>query len=144
MNDRLNLHEDFLLGNKLLDAQHQKLLKLSQQAYDCALEASDATPQRFNDLLADISNCSQEHFYTEEEFMKKHGYAGIDNHVLKHDEFEDMLTPFLALRSQDKDAIRQMATQLLAWVTNHLREEDAHFRVWERARQEALRGQRAD
>ena len=127
---RAVLGADQVLGIKLLDGQHQKLLRLCDMAHECALGASEYNGARFRDIVKDVSVWSSEHFYAEEEFMKKHSYAGLERHAAKHTEFEEALAAFLTRASDGgSDATdRAFAVFLRDWFTTHIQEEDQHFK----------------
>ena len=116
------------LGIKLLDSQHQKLLKLCDLVLESVRDENEYSEARFRQLLNDIASLAGEHFYAEEEFMRKHRYASLERHADLHGAFEERLMAHLSVAACGLETDRDFADYLNGWFHAHLAEEDQHFK----------------
>lgn len=128
MTDCSSVLERASIGNKTLDVQHQKMLKLCQMAHDVACGAFDIRRERYFDILNDLSEIAGEHFYTEEEYMKRHAYVGLDRHAAEHVAFEEALSAFIIKPEKTDSELMDFSVYLLEWLTSHIEREDVEYK----------------
>ena len=125
---RSGLGAEQVFGIKLLDGQHQKILKLCGMLCECVRIETEYDAARFHQLLRDFTALAGEHFYAEEEFMRKRGYASLETHINLHSAFEETLSAYFADGNSSLEGDRRFATEVSNWVHAHLEEEDMHFK----------------
>lgn len=125
---RTELGSAQVFGIKLLDGQHQKILKLCDLLCECVRNEQEYDGAHFHQVLRDFTTLAGEHFYAEEEFMRKHGYASLEGHVNLHSAFEEKLSAYLTAGYVGLEKDRSFATEVSTWVHTHLAEEDMHFK----------------
>ena len=77
--------DDFLIGIDEIDSQHKRFFDASHRLYDSILncEGENAVEESVQ-FLRDYAD---EHFQTEEAFMQKHHFPGLDEHQGLHTRF---------------------------------------------------------
>jgi hemerythrin len=76
----------FDTGIKKIDKQHRKIAEILNTLYSLK-DGSD--PKKINRVFDDLQNYIIEHFKMEEEYMKTHGYSGLEQQIQEHGAFID-------------------------------------------------------
>ncbi|MEW6507027.1 MAG: bacteriohemerythrin [Bacteroidota bacterium] len=105
-----------------IDNQHQSMLKIinriharitQSKSYDCLKE--------FSDLLREVEN----HFETEERYMKENRFPGYYSHKLEHDRFfNQMVNIFEKMNSGSFSITEDQLNSFKRWFYNHLELSD--------------------
>jgi hemerythrin-like metal-binding protein len=105
-----------------IDNQHQSMLKIinrihslitQNKSYDCL--------QEFSDLLREVEN----HFETEERYMKENQFPGYYSHKLEHDRFfNQMVNNFEKMNSGSISITEDQLDSFKRWFYNHLELSD--------------------
>lgn len=120
--------QKFTIGNPILDAQHQKLLALCQQASKLLQDDSPANTESFHILLNDLAIYAREHFAAEEEQLRQTNPALLDSHLTEHIAYESQLTDLLisaSLGILDKSKLHHFLTE---WWSSHVLQSDMLLR----------------
>jgi hemerythrin len=117
-----------------MDAEHKKLVSLVNALNDAmkAGKAKDEMDKIFNEL----ARYTQSHFASEERYMQRVGYPGLDKQKAEHKALLQQVTAFKA----DYDAGKAMVTVKLMgflrdWVRNHIQKSDKEYGVWAKQKQ---------
>ena len=107
------------VGIAEIDLQHRRLVEILNRI-DAALDAgADAATLR--DLLDVLIQFTEFHFFTEEHYMRRHGFPDEATHREGHHHLVDQL---LALRAElantGKNATRSTIGFLAGWLLDHI------------------------
>ncbi|WP_243545509.1 bacteriohemerythrin [Pseudodesulfovibrio tunisiensis] len=113
--------DDLSIGVDTIDAQHQKLIDMVNDAYDAVFSGGD--PDAAFDLIERMKAYALEHFAAEERMMEECGYPETGEHKQRHLQF--LQEVFLFNRDKYKrDQLLEIFTFLSSWFKEHIRRED--------------------
>jgi len=115
--------ETMSVGVEELDAQHQKLIDLINEAY-AAIQKHDE--HVMTDLIAKMRDYANLHFSTEEGYLKKYNYPNFEEHKLHHVKFNTDVDEFQK-KLYEKTNLSQIFLFLSRWLTKHIMEEDKQY-----------------
>jgi len=125
----LEWRNEYSVGDRLIDAQHKKLLQLCTDAEALIGQPlTDDTKGRFHSLLNEISAYAQVHFATEEGLLKRLGYADLKGQEDSHKAYIETMSDlnFQATRGDmDAGAIYRF---LSAWWLDHILVGDMQYK----------------
>ncbi|MEW8506608.1 MAG: bacteriohemerythrin [Candidatus Thiodiazotropha sp.] len=115
-------------GVEVIDAQHQNLLNMVNDAYKSLTETSNKVT--FQRITKELLSYAIYHFETEESLMKEYGYikerpeeAGI--HIKEHRDFSaKVVAARKTMTSGDQREIVPMLEFLQSWITSHTQNVD--------------------
>ncbi|MGN7612490.1 bacteriohemerythrin [Magnetococcales bacterium HHB-1] len=82
-------------------------------------------------LFKRLDKYTKVHFKAEEDLMREYGYPHYDKHCQQHQKLIQSLAELkVHVTKRDADAIAQIKTFLLDWLTNHINHEDAQYSVF--------------
>ena len=126
----------FAIGNALIDAEHQTLIRLYMVLHD-AIFAGTTGMELWEHLFA-LTTHTEQHFLHEEGAMRDMGYPGLVRHTEVH---KYLLRELADITLAHGDNIEQVSTKTLdylnEWLLNHILGEDLLFGTW--VRQQGLR-----
>lgn len=108
------------VGNRILDAQHRKLLQLCRVAESCLAGDRRGAVGRFRDALHDLALYANEHFRIEEQILMEAGFPFLEALKREHLAYRAMLAELFAEADRDLDSSRLKAA-LSDWWREHLR-----------------------
>jgi len=111
------------VGVDELDAQHQKLIALINEAYE-AIQKHDE--HQITDLITKMRNYANKHFKTEEGYMKEYKYPNFEEHKFHHVKFNNDVDTFQK-KQFEKTNLSQIFVFLSRWLTTHIMEEDKKY-----------------
>jgi diguanylate cyclase (GGDEF)-like protein/hemerythrin-like metal-binding protein len=113
---------DMKLGIAILDAQHNVMENLIKGIVE-ALNEGDRSFKLHKriDLLYDLT---QIHFQTEEDLMRKHGVAGLDEHHAEHLRRLARLRTFFSNLNLSKQELETLTLEIKEWMHGHIRGQD--------------------
>ncbi len=127
------ISEDYRTGLEQIDAEHLRLLDLTDQARklfedeNMLFKCAD-----IRKILAGLQTYTAEHFAHEEAYMESIGYGGLELQKKQHRMFEQKLDEFtervsrLSLGTQD-DMIHDLFEYLQQWLHDHIKKEDMKY-----------------
>ena len=74
---------DYLIGEEKIDAEHQKLFKIANEAFKIG-EQENTNKEEVKKILTNLASYIQEHFQYEEEYMKQINYPQVQKHCDIH------------------------------------------------------------
>lgn len=125
----------YSIGIDDIDAQHKGFFVASHKLYEKILErsANDAVIE----ALTFMRDYAQSHFQTEEAFMRKHEYPGLDEHLRLHAQFMDTLARLetdLSNFGPDEDLANRALDITQDWLINHIADEDVLYALHVKSR----------
>jgi hemerythrin len=120
--------ENFSVGVRELDQQHQLLIKLLNR-----LIATQGTintrSETISDVLLAMTRYAQVHFKTEERLMEAYGYPGLEEQKKKHRDFRKTTVGFSTATTFGIDQVPEdLLTYLTNWLVHHILEDDMAYR----------------
>lgn len=111
-------HDHYKTGDATVDAQHQHLFELA----NLIVETNDS--QETTRLLMLFYQHLREHFHSEENLMKQHGYPDYPNHVKSHNEMLDRLNEISEIIQSRQWQLSEIQIFVSRWVLVHILEKD--------------------
>ena len=124
--NKIEWSEEFSVGISEIDNQHQQLITILNDL----IEARNLE-KNFNEISAIISKMVDYigyHFGTEEKYMVRFQYAGLQSHRDEHRTFIQKVLDFRKQLSLENPTIHQdMLTFLQDWIRIHICETDKKY-----------------
>lgn len=127
MNDTYNWASEYSVGNRTLDAQHQKLLQICKQVSTYRCDGSKSSISAFHLILNDLALYASQHFDFEEEILRRTGYTKLDEQKDDHDTYREHLVHFLYDASAGKVDNKALEDFLGKWWVNHILLSDMQY-----------------
>ena len=121
--DLMQWNETMSVGVDEIDAQHQQLIRLINEAYE-AMQMLDE--QRMTNLIDKMQDYAVAHFSTEEEYMKKYGFPELESHKFQHVKFNDTVRDFRE-KLDSKTNLSKIFVFLSRWLASHIMETDMQY-----------------
>ncbi len=116
--------DTMLLGNKLMDQEHEVLISCINLLQESVKEEHDS--KEVNEILTGLVDYAKTHFFVEEELMRAYDYSDAAAHKTEHDSFRkkiDMLTHHF---EQGNGLIEDRLLDFLkGWLIEHILKTDA-------------------
>lgn len=127
---RIEWTEELSVGHELLDKQHKLLIGHYNQLHESLLNDSpEETGHTKKRVLAAMVAYALEHFETEESYMERLGYAGLEEHRLTHQGFRDKIFSLNRDVQEDRVVLSTSVIKILRnWITDHIAGEDQDYR----------------
>jgi hemerythrin len=120
--------ENFSVGVRELDQQHQQLIKLLNRLISAQGTISTHS-ETISDILMEMTRYAQTHFKAEERLMKAYGYPGLEEQKKQHRNFRRKTVDFSTATTLGIDQIPEALLEYLAdWLTHHILEDDMAYR----------------
>ena len=118
--------EEYSVGVKELDAQHQKLVAILDELNSALLKAKGA--EISGPIIDRLAAYAKEHFATEERLFKKYNYPEERQHKAEHNSFLTQLNKF---RKEYDRGNKLVAVDLMQfvkkWFVDHLQTTDYRY-----------------
>jgi hemerythrin len=116
----------YSVGNKELDAQHQKLIEMINHLHD-AMKAGRGSTE-LSAIFIDMANYTQSHFSAEERILSANTYPSLGKQKIEHNAFTKKLLEYQEQYRQGKMAMSiEVLNFLKDWLTNHILVEDMKY-----------------
>jgi len=112
---------DFVLGDKIIDEQHEELIDGINKLYEARLSLSNV---EIRSIIETIIVNSKVHFDQEEKEMKSIGYPKIKEHLAEHTELLKDVGEFIARFDLGEDVAAEFQAFLFDWIAAHIRTSD--------------------
>ena len=122
---RYILDESFLTGCDLIDKQHGQLF----DAINALIEACEQKKEN-KELIKSLDFLNRytiNHFFDEEQFLKKFGYSDFYNHHQYHETFTKKIRDFskqYAKEGSSDDMIEKIKKLIGSWLVDHIKGQD--------------------
>lgn len=107
------------VGIKAIDEDHKKLLGLINNLQTAAHYNTGEAFER--QALEELVNYTKFHFQREEDLMREHGYADLDNHKAQHEAMIAEVGRVLEAYEEDRErTIENLCQYLKRWLIKHI------------------------
>jgi hemerythrin family protein len=125
---KIDWDDSYLLGIQEIDLQHKKLILIANELYDIATRDDQNYKILMPKVIKKLSDYTEYHFTAEENFMKRYGYAGSENHKAQHDGFvKEIRNQITKLSSGTKKDFLEFYNYISRWILEHIAKSD---QVW--------------
>ena len=124
---RVDFTQDLLTGIKAVDADHHMLFDIGNALHD--IIDSGAEPAHVASALGALIRYIDEHFGREERLMESAHYAGLVDHMKRHQQVVRAIHRVLHRYQAAPEAVDLPALQAYfnTWLCDHIREADMAF-----------------
>lgn len=113
----------FNTGVALMDKQHQRLVDLINQLFECMKNGGDR--MLLASVVDELVSYTVTHFRAEEDVMKKHNFPDFDRHRQIHQNFIDQVSIYAdKLKSGERLPPADVYNFLKDWLVSHIEKED--------------------
>ena len=120
--------EDMSVGEKTIDAQHQRLLAQVNTLIDAMFFGKMSA--EVTEALSFFETYINEHLAYEEAYMQERGFSDLEEHKRKHEVFRDKYKNFKSKMASDAipdAALIEMEGFLGQWWVDHIGHEDRKY-----------------
>ena len=139
----LKLTEDLIIGNEIIDADHQGLIDIINRFLDevkvCEF-VGDTISNKYNEImhntLKDLVNYTRGHFEREEQIQRECMYEYHDMHKNEHRalvaQVEEMARDYFVRKTKKIDikALNELNEFMKFWLVNHIQKFDTNLKSW--------------
>jgi hemerythrin-like metal-binding protein len=120
--------EKFSVGVRVLDQQHQQLIKLLNRLISATGTISTHS-ETVSDILTEMTRYAQVHFKAEERLMEAYGFPGLEEQKIQHRDFRKKTVDFCTATTIGVEQIPEALLEYLVdWLTHHILEDDIAYR----------------
>jgi hemerythrin-like metal-binding protein/PAS domain S-box-containing protein/putative nucleotidyltransferase with HDIG domain len=120
--------ENFSVGVRELDKQHQKLIKLLNRLISMQ-GSKEAHSEAVSDILLDMTTYTQVHFTAEERLMEAYDFPGLKEHIKQHSDFRKKITDLSTATTIGAEQIPGALLEFISdWLTHHILIDDMAYR----------------
>ncbi len=115
----------YLIGIADIDRQHQGFFTASHRLYEDILDREGKNA--VTEAIAFMRDYAEQHFQTEEAFMRKHDYPALKEHLRQHAAFFrrlDELENDLMIFGPSQDLADRALDITQDWLIDHIADED--------------------
>ncbi len=120
--DAIVWKDDYLVGVREIDRQHQDLVKLINRLL--IIHRTGDAPPLVKRLLMEIVKFAEYHFISEENIMIITRFPGLDDQIAEHDRIIADLQRRIARYLEGGETVDGLLTYLVTWFVSHTVKED--------------------
>jgi hemerythrin len=121
----LEWNDDLSVDVREIDEQHKRLIAMINSFYE---SVSADHRQALEMLLRDLVDYSHYHFSTEEGYMDRFGFEGIEEHKKEHRIFMVKARDMFERHKKGRLVVSVEATNFLKdWILSHIRRSDQRY-----------------
>ena len=118
--------DEYSVGIQKIDDQHKKLVEIINDFYTAFTE--NKTKEKMGDILNLLTDYTQYHFTTEEQYFIDSGYQETKEHVEEHEKFTKTVVGFVKDYQAGSSAVTyKLMSFLRNWLQNHILKEDKKY-----------------
>lgn len=125
--DAIVWKDDYLVGVREIDRQHQDLVKLINRLL--IIHRTGDAPSLVKRLLMEIVKFAEYHFISEENIMIITRYPGFEQQRAEHDRIIGELQARTAAYLEGQESVDGLLTYLVTWFVGHTVHEDKRIGV---------------
>ena len=120
---------EFKLGIEMVDSEHIKLVDMLNEVYALLNDGKrDEARQYFTETLSSYVN---EHFASEEKFLKSINYPQLDEHIKIHENYKKTFQELVPqIQSFDELAFRKAVNDAFTWIITHIGKTDKKYATY--------------
>ena len=115
----------FATGIPLVDAQHQSLFQAVNRLAESFREGNTAA--QVKESLDFLVGYTQEHFQTEERFMREMDYPGLAEHMGEHARLMEQVHDLQMNHAEGRPVTLDVAIFLADWLRDHIHGSDLAY-----------------
>jgi hemerythrin-like metal-binding protein len=120
-------NNDYCIGIPEIDSQHCKIIDQINYLID-NLNSEDKAYLN-GKLLMNLDKYSKEHFFTEEEFLRKINYPNLEDHLKLHKTFKmNTVKSAISVLKGNEHVPEETIKFLKKWWSNHILKADMEFK----------------
>jgi hemerythrin len=113
--------ERYAIGIPLIDAQHQELIRMTNELYKACLEEGDAGARLFKATIKAAVDYVKFHFSAEEKLLENVDYPQIAVHKKQHEEFAIKILEEVTNFEEGKKFVPNAFVRFLRdWILSHI------------------------
>ena len=121
--------ERFSVGDAMMDTQHMQWIGYINELYDAIREGKGDEEQ--TEILDNIIIYTQYHFASEERFLKRIDYPGLEAHHEIHQRMAERARSLQKdIRVGRGDLCLDLITLLRTWLVDHIMDEDKKYAAY--------------
>ena len=127
--------DDYLIGIDEIDEQHKGFFGAAHRLYDYILNCEGE--KAVEETVEFLKDYAAKHFETEEAFMAKHEYPGLEEHKRLHAQFFeglDSLTEDLKVFGPSQHLADRALEIAQDWLIEHIAEADRQYATYVKGR----------
>ena len=119
MNTQIEWQDEYSVGVKELDEQHQNILSIINTLL--VDQGDDYDDNKLSEAISSMIHYAYVHFATEEQYLAQANFPYIKQHVLEHVDFI-MKTLELSFKAREgaKDGRQELLKYLKGWFSSHV------------------------
>jgi hemerythrin len=118
--------EKYSVSNVIIDDQHKRLLDILFRLERLVNHRKGAS--ELVRLLEEMSEYAQDHFRSEEDYMQRIGYPGLDRHRELHSRYGLQVLQFTVQHMEEaQENPREVLNFLTHWWTDHILKVDMDY-----------------
>ncbi len=115
--------DSYNTGIKLMDQQHQRLVELINQLFQCMKNGGDR--MALSSVVDELVNYTVTHFRAEEDIMRKNNYPDLEAHMQIHKNFVEKVGVYAEkLKSGERLPPTDIYNFLKDWLISHIEKQD--------------------
>jgi hemerythrin len=120
--------EDFSVGVKEIDQQHQKMIEILNNLYNL-VSANDFSDQKIGEILKELVDYADYHFSTEEKYFKQFEYEKTVEHIQIHDDYRKRVAEMKEQyeSGQHNNILSDLSVFLNSWWIWHINNTDKDY-----------------
>lgn len=120
-------NDDYLIGIEEIDSQHRRIIDQINYLIDNLNSKDKASISHW--IIANLDKYSEEHFSTEEHYLRKINYPDLDNHLKLHQAFKlKTVKSSVKVMKGQEDVSEETISFLKSWWTDHILKADMEFK----------------
>jgi len=135
----LKWNDNYLIGNKEVDAEHKHLFDIAHKAL-IVVEPSKRKA-KIKEMVQELYMYTKTHFTNEEAFMRSIGYPQLKEHVKIHKHVIGLMNEFI-LKLPQMNMIefeKELAFFIQTLIVQHIVTEDKKITTWQHEQKERLK-----
>ncbi|HTW96237.1 MAG TPA: bacteriohemerythrin [Candidatus Methylomirabilis sp.] len=120
--------ENFSVGVKIIDKQHQRMIAILNRVYGMVESASNNI-EEINQILKEMTDYADFHFSTEEEYFLEFDYDKTAMHTQLHNDYRERVAEFKKRFAAElsNDILIDLSEFLDGWWIWHIKNTDKEY-----------------
>jgi hemerythrin len=125
--EKIVWNKDFCTGIPEIDSQHHKIIDQINYLIDNLNIKDKASINQW--IIANLDKYSEEHFSTEEDYLRKINYPNLKNHIKLQQSYKmKTVQSALKIMKSQEDVPEETIQFLKNWWTNHILNIDMEYK----------------
>lgn len=118
--------ERYSVNIEVIDEQHKKIIDVLGKLFDEM--GKKKSPEVLKEILGQMVRYAEEHFASEEIFMRQYAFPGYEEHRKEHDAFRAKVAAFQKDFAAGKESLSVDVIRFLSdWLDHHIMEVDKKY-----------------